>query len=135
VLLTTEVAAAGDQWGSPSPTRARQETAAAGIPYRVPAQHELAGRLPAVCGVVHSLSAAGHAPVDGRVAHDVDACAEAVRLAELLQAASGPADAGCRPRPVPDQRGASAGLARVVAAADAAGRRPRWICWPTSRRR
>ncbi len=27
---------------------------------------------------------AGHAPVDGRAAYDVDACAEAVRLADLL---------------------------------------------------
>jgi RNA polymerase sigma-70 factor (ECF subfamily) len=65
-------------------TRARRKIAAAHIPYRVPAQDELADRLPAVCGVIHSLYTAGHAPVDGRVAYDVDACAEAVRLAELL---------------------------------------------------
>ena len=65
-------------------TRARQKIAAAHIPYRVPAEDELADRLPAVCAVIHSLYTAGHAPVDGHVAYDVDACAEAVRLAELL---------------------------------------------------
>lgn len=78
VLLTTEVAT------TKRLTRARQKIAAAHIPYRVPAADELADRLPAVCGVIHSLYTAGHAPVDGRAAYDVDACAEAVRLAELL---------------------------------------------------
>ena len=37
-----------------------------------------------VCGVIHSLYTAGHAPVDGGAAYDVDVSAEAVRLAELL---------------------------------------------------
>ena len=37
-----------------------------------------------MCGVIHSLYTAGHAPVGGRAAYDLDACAEAVRLAELL---------------------------------------------------
>jgi RNA polymerase sigma-70 factor (ECF subfamily) len=78
VLLATEAAT------TKRLTRARQKIAAAHIPYRVPAGDELAGRLPAVCGVVHSLYTAGHAPVDGGAAYDVDACAEAVRLAELL---------------------------------------------------
>jgi len=78
VLLTTEAAT------TKRLTRARQKIAAAHIPYRVPAEDELAGRLPAVCGVVHSLYTAGHAPVDGGAAYDVDVCAEAVRLAELL---------------------------------------------------
>lgn len=78
VLLTTEVAT------TKRLTRARQKIAAAHIPYRVPAADELAGRLPAVCGVIHSLYTAGHAPVDGDDAYDVDACAEAIRLAELL---------------------------------------------------
>ncbi len=44
----------------------------------------MADRLPAVCGVIHSLFTAGHAPVDGCAAYDVDTCAEAVRLAALL---------------------------------------------------
>jgi RNA polymerase sigma factor (sigma-70 family) len=78
VLLTTEAAV------DKRLTRARQKVAAARIPYRVPAQHELADRLPAVCGVVHGLYTAGHAPVDGGATYDVDVCAEAVRLAELL---------------------------------------------------
>lgn len=78
VLLTTEVAT------NKRLTRARQKIAAARIPYRVPPEEELAERLPAVCGVIHSLYTAGHAPVDGTAAYDVDACAEAIRLAELL---------------------------------------------------
>lgn len=78
VLLTTEAAT------TKRLTRARQKIAAAHIPYRVPAEDELADRLPTVCGVIHSLYTAGHAPVDGRAAYDIDACAEAVRLAELL---------------------------------------------------
>ena len=78
MLLTTEAAT------TKRLTRARQKIAAARIPYRVPAEGELAERLPAVCGVIHSLYTAGHAPVDGGAAYDVDACAEAVRLAELL---------------------------------------------------
>jgi RNA polymerase sigma factor (sigma-70 family) len=78
VLLTTEAAT------TKRLTRARQKIAAAHIPYRVPAEDELADRLPAVCGVIHSLYTAGHAPVDGSAAYDVDVCAEALRLAELL---------------------------------------------------
>ncbi|MBB4910343.1 RNA polymerase sigma factor [Actinophytocola algeriensis] len=72
VLLTTEAATAKRL------TRARQKIAVARIPYRVPPSAELPARLPAVCGVVHSLYTTGHAD------HDVDMCAEAVRLAELL---------------------------------------------------
>jgi RNA polymerase sigma-70 factor (ECF subfamily) len=78
VLLTTEAAT------TKRLTRARQKIAAAHIPYRVPARDELTDRLPAVCGVIHSLYTAGHAPVDGGAAYDVDVCAEAIRLAELL---------------------------------------------------
>jgi RNA polymerase sigma factor (sigma-70 family) len=72
VLLTTEAAVAKRL------TRARQKIAAARIPYRVPPSSELPDRLPAVCGVVHSLYTTGHA------GYDVDMCAEAIRLAELL---------------------------------------------------
>ncbi len=78
VLLTTEAATAKRL------TRARQKIAAAHIPYRVPAPDELAARLPAVCGVVHGLYTAGHAPLEGTAAYDLDVCAEALRLAELL---------------------------------------------------
>jgi RNA polymerase sigma factor (sigma-70 family) len=78
VLLTTEVAT------TKRLTRARQKIAAAHIPYRVPAEAELPDRLPAVCAVIHSLYTAGHAPVEGDAAYDVDVCAEAIRLGELL---------------------------------------------------
>ncbi len=78
VLLTTEVAT------TKRLTRARQKIAAARIPYRVPAEDELPARLPAVCGVIHSLYTSGHAPVEGQTAYDVDMCTEAIRLAELL---------------------------------------------------
>jgi RNA polymerase sigma factor (sigma-70 family) len=72
VLLTTEAAT------EKRLTRARQKIAAARIPYRVPPPSELPVRLPAVCGVVHSLYTTGHAD------YDVDMCAEAIRLASLL---------------------------------------------------
>jgi RNA polymerase sigma-70 factor (ECF subfamily) len=78
VLLTTEVAT------NKRLTRARQKIAAARIPYRVPPAGELPDRLPAVCAVIHSLYTAGHAPIEGKTAYDVDVCAEAIRLAELL---------------------------------------------------
>jgi len=38
-----------------------------------------------VCGVVHALYTAGHAPLGGTAAVAVDACAEAIRLARLLR--------------------------------------------------
>ncbi|MER7249063.1 sigma-70 family RNA polymerase sigma factor [Kribbella sp. NPDC000426] len=78
VLLTTEVAT------TKRLVRARQKIAAARIPYRVPPEAELPDRLPAVCAVIHSLYTAGHAPSEGEAAYDVDVCAEAMRLAELL---------------------------------------------------
>jgi RNA polymerase sigma-70 factor (ECF subfamily) len=78
VLLTTEVAT------TKRLTRARQKIAAARIPYRVPSETDLPDRLPAVCAVIHSLYTAGHAPVEGEAPYDVDVCAEAIRLAELL---------------------------------------------------
>jgi RNA polymerase sigma-70 factor (ECF subfamily) len=78
VLLTTEVAT------TKRLVRARQKIAAARIPYRVPAEAELRERLPVVCAVIHSLYTAGHAPGEGEAAYDVDLCAEAIRLAELL---------------------------------------------------
>jgi RNA polymerase sigma-70 factor (ECF subfamily) len=78
VLLTTEVAT------TKRLVRARQKIAAARIPYRVPSPDELPDRLPTVCAVVHSLYTAGHAPSEGEATYDVDVCAEAIRLAELL---------------------------------------------------
>lgn len=78
VLLTSEAAMAKRL------TRTRGKITAARIPYRVPSDSELPARLAAVCGVVHALYTAGHAPLSGDAVVDVDVCAEAVRLARLL---------------------------------------------------
>lgn len=78
VLLTSEAAMAKRL------TRTRQKIITAGIPYRVPADTELPGRLAAVCGVIHALYTAGHAPLGGDAVFDIDVCAEALRLGRLL---------------------------------------------------
>jgi RNA polymerase sigma-70 factor (ECF subfamily) len=78
VLLTSEAAMAKRL------TRTRQKIVSARIPYRVPSDADLPARLGAVCGVVHALYTAGHAPLTGDAALDVDVCAEAIRLARLL---------------------------------------------------
>src|SRR3712207_4389352 len=77
-MLTTEAAMARRL------TRTRQKITVAKIPYRVPSDTELPERLTAVCGVVHSLYTAGHAPISGDSLLDVDLCAEGLRLARLL---------------------------------------------------
>jgi RNA polymerase sigma-70 factor (ECF subfamily) len=77
-MLTTEAAMAKRL------TRTRQKITMAKIPYRVPRDSELPERLTAVCGVVHALYTAGHAPVGGDSVLDVDLCAEGLRLARLL---------------------------------------------------
>ncbi len=65
-------------------TRTRQKIATAHIPYRIPTDAELPNRLAGVCGVVHSLYTAGHAPLGGSDVLDVDVCAEAIRLGRLI---------------------------------------------------
>ena len=77
-MLTTETAMARRL------TRTKHKITIARIPYRVPADAELPERLPAVCGVVHALYTAGHAPLGGEDLVDVDLCREGVRLARLL---------------------------------------------------
>ena len=79
-LLTTETAMARRL------TRTKQKIAVAHIPYATPAAAELPARLAGVCGVVHAMYTAGHAPLGGDAVVDVDLCAEAVRLARLLVA-------------------------------------------------
>jgi RNA polymerase sigma-70 factor, ECF subfamily len=64
--------------------RAKQKIAAARIPYRVPSDAELPGRLPAVLAVVHLIATEGHAPTGGEDVVRVDLEAEALRLARLL---------------------------------------------------
>ncbi len=77
-LLTSEAAMAKRL------TRIRQKITLARIGYRVPADAELPERLGAVCGVVHALYTAGHAPLTGESVLDVDLCAEGLRLAREL---------------------------------------------------
>ncbi len=64
--------------------RAKQKIAVARIPYRVPSDAELPGRLPAVLTVVHLIATEGHAPTGGEDVVRVDLEAEALRLARLL---------------------------------------------------
>ena len=64
--------------------RARRKIAGAAIPYRVPADHELPDRLPAVLAVVYLVFTEGHTATSGDALVRVDLCDEAVRLARLL---------------------------------------------------
>lgn len=86
-LTTTEIARA---FLVPEPTagqrisRAKAKIARARIPYRVPEEHELPARLPAVLACLYLIFTTGHtAPVDELTAR-VDLCTEAIRLARLL---------------------------------------------------
>jgi RNA polymerase sigma-70 factor (ECF subfamily) len=65
--------------------RAKRKIADAHIPYRVPADHELPDRLPAVLGVVYLVFTEGHTATSGADLLRVDLCDEAVRLARLLR--------------------------------------------------
>jgi RNA polymerase sigma factor (sigma-70 family) len=78
VLLTSEAAMAKRL------TRTKQKIAIAHIPYRVPDDADLPDRLATVCGVVHALYTAGHAPAGGTGVTRPDLCAEGLRLARLL---------------------------------------------------
>jgi RNA polymerase sigma factor (sigma-70 family) len=65
-------------------TRARQKIAQARIPYRVPPDAELPGRLASVLAVVHLIATEAHAPSAGEQVARVDLEVEAARLARLL---------------------------------------------------
>jgi RNA polymerase sigma-70 factor (ECF subfamily) len=65
--------------------RAKGKIAGARIPYRVPADHELPDRLPAVLGVVYLVFTEGHTASSGDELVRVDLCDEALRLARLLR--------------------------------------------------
>jgi len=86
-LNTAEIAAL---FLVPEPTmgqrisRAKKKIATARIAYRVPADHELPDRLPAVLAVIHALLTAGHHAPVGALDARLDLGAEAVRLARLL---------------------------------------------------
>ncbi len=64
--------------------RTRQKIARAGIPYRVPADADLPARLSGVAAVVHLMFTAGYRGAPGSELVRVDLCAEAIRLARLL---------------------------------------------------
>ena len=88
-LTTAEIARA---FLVPEPTmsqrlvRARRKIAGAAIPYRIPADHELPERLPAVLSVVYLVFTEGHTATSGADLVRVDLCDEAIRLARLLAA-------------------------------------------------
>ncbi len=64
--------------------RAKRKISLASIPYRVPADHELPDRLPAVLAVVYLVFTEGHTASAGDDLVRVDLCDEAIRLARLL---------------------------------------------------
>ena len=65
-------------------TRTKQKIAQAHIPYRVPADAELPGRLPAVLATVYLIFNEGYAASGGDLAVRTDLADEAIRLARLL---------------------------------------------------
>ncbi|HEY1675479.1 MAG TPA: RNA polymerase sigma factor [Streptosporangiaceae bacterium] len=86
-LQTTEIARA---FLVPEPTvaqrlvRAKRKIRAAKIPYRVPRDAELVGRLPFVLAVVYLVYNEGYTASAGDALIRTELCAEAVRLARLL---------------------------------------------------
>lgn len=64
--------------------RAKGKIRDAGIPYRVPGQHELPGRLRAVLAVVYLIFNEGYTASSGERLIREDLCAEAIRLGRLL---------------------------------------------------
>ncbi|MGH8916509.1 MAG: RNA polymerase sigma factor, partial [Acidimicrobiia bacterium] len=65
-------------------SRAKKKISIAGIPYRVPEDHELPDRLPAVLAAVYVVFTAGHHSSTGRLDTRVDLADEAVRLGRML---------------------------------------------------
>lgn len=66
-------------------TRAKRKIAAANIPYRVPRDHELPGRLRGVLAVVYLVFTEGHLPGSGDDGIRDDLCDEAIRLGRVLR--------------------------------------------------
>ncbi|MFG1628668.1 RNA polymerase sigma factor [Kribbella sp. NPDC049227] len=85
--LTTREVAAGllisEATAAARITRAKKKIAAAGIPYRIPADHELSRRLDAVLTVVHLVYTAGHVAAGPDLTR-ADLTGRAVELARLL---------------------------------------------------
>jgi RNA polymerase sigma-70 factor, ECF subfamily len=66
--------------------RAKKKIKIAGIPYRIPLDHELPERLPPVLAVLYLIFNEGYAATAGDVLVRRDLCAEAIRLARLSAA-------------------------------------------------
>ncbi|WP_238331947.1 RNA polymerase sigma factor [Kribbella jejuensis] len=78
VLLISEATAAARI------TRAKKKIAAAGIPYRIPADHELPERMDVVLTVVHLVYTAGYVATGAELTR-TDLTGRAIELARLLQ--------------------------------------------------
>lgn len=65
-------------------SRAKKKIATARVPYRIPDDHELPDRLPAVLSVLYLTFTTGHHSPTGRLDARVDLEAEAIRLTRLL---------------------------------------------------
>ncbi len=70
--------------------RAKRKIRDAGIPYAVPSTSDMPQRLEAVLAVIYLVFNEGYAATRGNVLLRTDLCAEAIRLARLLQALLGP---------------------------------------------
>lgn len=86
-LTTAEVAAAflvAEPTMAQRIVRAKRKIAGANIPYRVPADHELPDRLPAVLAVVYVVFTEAHHSSTAAIPIRVDLADEAIRLGRLL---------------------------------------------------
>lgn len=86
-LTTAEIARA---FLVPEPTmgqrisRAKRKISTARIPYRIPEDHELPDRLPAVLGTLYVVFTTGHHAPQGRLDARIDLAAEGIRLTRIL---------------------------------------------------
>ena len=86
-MTTTEIAAAflvQDSTMGQRISRAKKKIATAQIPYRVPEDHELPDRLPAVLEVLYLVFTTGHHATEGSLDSRVDLANEAIRLCRML---------------------------------------------------
>ena len=86
-MTTPEIAAAflvQDSTMGQRISRAKKKIATARIPYRVPEDHELPDRLPAVLEVLYLVFTTGHHATEGSLDSRVDLAAEAIRLCRML---------------------------------------------------